>query len=228
MSNVSTKKVFIQIESAAEQQENLKNQRKTFKVLQPGGIATDKENLAGRPQIDKLSRLKAATEATLASTDLAKRKKVETRVSETQTSPQKKVGGVEKTTITAEDLTSEESPGELYWEHLAEKRRVALDETLSENKRLHERIEGLEAELDTSRQMLSEARNLVEVLTEMLNENEAEREIESDGGVTGGEEQEEAAGNILDDDDNSILTKSSTAPPLPEEEQKGLEHVRRA
>ncbi|XP_011201569.1 geminin isoform X1 [Bactrocera dorsalis] len=226
MSNVSTKKIFIQIESAAEQQENLKNQRKTFKVLQPGGIASDKENLAGRPQIDKLSRLKAATEATLASTDLPKRKKVETRASETQTSPQKNVSGAEKTTITGEDLTSEENPGELYWEHLAEKRREALEETLKENQHLHERIEGLEAELDTSRQMLEEARNLVEVLTEMLNENEAEREIESDGGVVGGEEHGGTAGNILADDDNSNTSKSSAEAPLPSAEHERLEHSR--
>ncbi|XP_017478851.1 PREDICTED: geminin isoform X2 [Rhagoletis zephyria] len=166
----------------------------------------------------------SATEATLASTDFAKRKKVDTRVSETQTSPQKQGPGGEKSTITAEDLTSEANPGALYWEHLAEKRRVALEETLTENQHLHERIEGLEAELDTSRQMLDEARNLVEVLTEMLNENEAEREIESDGGVTGGEAHTETAGNTLDDDDNSNTSKSSAEPPITSEDRKRLEH----
>ncbi|XP_067640180.1 geminin isoform X2 [Eurosta solidaginis] len=150
----------------------------------------------------------SATEVTLATTDFPKRKKVDRRASETQTSTQKKV---EKATITAEDLTSEEKPGELYWERLAEKRREALEETLTENQRLHERIEGLEAELNTSRQMLEEARNLVEVLTEMLNENEAEREIESDGAAGVGGEQ---AGNILDVDDNSSTTKSSIEQPL--------------
>ncbi|XP_011188880.1 geminin isoform X2 [Zeugodacus cucurbitae] len=164
----------------------------------------------------------SATEASLASTDFAKRKKVETRASETQTSPQKNLSVAEKTSITAEDLTSEEKPGELYWEHLAEKRREALEETLKENQHLHERIEGLEAELDTSRQMLEEARNLVEVLTEMLNENEAEREIESDGGA----EQGAAAGNILEDDDNSNASKSSAETPLPSAELKRLEHPR--
>lgn len=159
----------------------------------------------------------------MASTDFPKRKKVETRASETQTSPQKNVSGGEKTAITAEDLTSEEKPCELYWEHLAEKRREALEETLKENQHLHERIEGLEAELDTSRQMLDEARNLVEVLTEMLNENEAEREIESDAGVVGGEEHGGTAGNILDDDDNSKTSKSSAEAPLPGAELKILE-----
>nr|XP_014092794.2 geminin isoform X2 [Bactrocera oleae] len=171
-------------------------------------------------------RNNSSTEASLASTDFPKRKKVETRASETQTSPQKNASVGEKKTITAEDLTSEEKPGELYWEHLAEKRREALEETLKENQHLHERIEGLEAELDTSRQMLEEARNLVEVLTEMLNENEAEREIESDGGVIGGEEHRGNAGNILDDDDNSNASKSSAEAPLPRVEHTRLEQPR--
>ncbi|XP_037938872.1 geminin isoform X2 [Teleopsis dalmanni] len=157
-------------------QEHLKNQRKTLKVLQ--GVATDKENLAGRPQLDKLSRLKAATDAALATTEYAKRKKTDTRAVETQTSPDKKVDANE---ITVEDLTSDAKPSESYWERLAEKRREALEETLAENQHLHERIAGLEEELNTSRQMLEETRNLVDVLTEMLNENEADDKNESDG-----------------------------------------------
>lgn len=176
MSSAATKKVYIQVETAAEQQENIKNQRKTLKVLQ--GVATDKENLTGRPQIDKLSRLKAATihETTISTNtlDYAKRKKIETKAAETQTSPDSKSSNCKK--ITAEDLCSQENPGEHYWERLAEKRREALEQSLEENQRLYERIEGLEEELNTSRQQLEEAKNLVSVLTEMLNENEAEEE----------------------------------------------------
>lgn len=169
MSNISAKKVFIKIESASEQQETLKNSRKTLKVLQSG--ATDKENLAGRPVFDKISRLKGATELINNTAETAKRKKIDNR--STQTSPGKK-------SVTAEDLTDAETPGSKYWELLAEQRRVALEATLVENQHLHERIEGLENELDTSRKMLEETKNLVEVLTEMLNENEAEKEIEHD------------------------------------------------
>jgi geminin len=55
---------------------------------------------------------------------------------------------------------------------LAEKRRVALLETVDENVELHERLAKLEDELNLSHQMLEETRNLVEVLTEMLQENE--------------------------------------------------------
>lgn len=126
----------------------------------------------------------------MASSDLSKRLKIETRSSETQTSPQKQIKQ-----ITEEDLTSEAKPTEYYWERLAEKRREALEESLVENKRLHERIEGLEEELNTSRQMLEEARNLVEVLTEMLNENEAEQEIDK----AGNDEEEPATSSENED-----------------------------
>jgi len=105
----------------------------------------------------------------LTSTDPVKRKKVELRVAQTQTSPEKKDN---ESTITVEDLTSEEKPGEHYWERLAEKRREALEETLVENQNLVERIEGLE-----------EAHNLVSILTEMLNENENDKTSEEDKDV---------------------------------------------
>lgn len=206
MSNISAKKVFIQIESAAEQQENLKNQRKTLKVLQ--GVATDKENLTGRPQIDKLSRLKAATETTLsASTDYAKRKKIETRVAETQTSPNKSSTKDETSTskkITAEDLTGEAKPSEHYWERLAEKRREALEQSLDENQRLYERIEGLEEELNTSRQQLEEAKHLVAVLTEMLNETEGDEE---EGVEIEEKDQTESNEDNSDDSNDATPTK---------------------
>ncbi|XP_061399993.1 geminin [Musca vetustissima] len=207
MSNIAAKKVFIQIESAAEQQENLKNQRKTLKVLQ--GVATDKENLTGRPQIDKLSRLKAATETTLsASTDYAKRKKVETRVAETQTSPNKSSNNKDETTsskkITAEDLIGEAKPGEHYWERLAEKRREALEQSLEENQRLYERIEGLEEELNTSRQQLEEAKHLVSVLTEMLNEPEGDEEGEE---IEEKDQTESNEDNSSDDSNDATPTK---------------------
>ncbi|XP_075169110.1 geminin DNA replication inhibitor [Haematobia irritans] len=201
--------LFIQIESAAEQQENIKNQRKTLKVLQ--GVATDKENLTGRPQIDKLSRLKAATETTLsASTDYAKRKKIETRAAETQTSPDKSEAGTSQKKITAEDLTGEAKPGEHYWERLAEKRREALEQSLEENQRLYERIEGLEEELNTSRKQLEEAQHLVAVLTEMLDENEEEQGIENEDKAADVEEEKDSNDDNSDDEssDDSTPTKA--------------------
>jgi geminin len=57
---------------------------------------------------------------------------------------------------------------------LAEKRRAALEDSLIENQELHERIASLEDELNQSKSMLTETRNLVEVLTEMLEEKESD------------------------------------------------------
>ncbi|XP_038122447.1 geminin-like [Culex quinquefasciatus] len=81
-----------------------------------------------------------------------------------QTSPEKAFGS--KPTITEEDLTSAEGPSQQYWEVLAEKRRAALLESLSENMDLYEQLSSLKKELSTSKQMLQESRNIVEVLTE--------------------------------------------------------------
>lgn len=49
-----------------------------------------------------------------------------------------------------------------------------MDESLTENQELYERIAVLEDELNQSKTLLTEARNLVEVLTEMLEEKDAE------------------------------------------------------
>lgn len=70
--------------------------------------------------------------------------------------------------VTEEDLTTEGEPSEGYWKVLAEKRRVALDISLKENEELHEKIGSLEEELVIARAMLDESKNLVEVLTEMI------------------------------------------------------------
>lgn len=93
---------------------------------------------------------------------------INTATTSSQTSPT-----VEAATknVTAADLTSE-TVGENYWEILAEKRRAALEESLTENQELYERIASLEDELNQSKTWLAESRNLVEVLTEMLEEKE--------------------------------------------------------
>jgi geminin len=55
-------------------------------------------------------------------------------------------------------------PSENYWQLLAEKRRIALEDSLQENKILHERLQILEEEKQLTEQMLEESRNLVDVL----------------------------------------------------------------
>lgn len=75
--------------------------------------------------------------------------------------------------IIEEDLTTEGEPSEGYWKTLAEKRRVALDISLKENEELHEKVDSLEEELILSREMLEESKNLVELLTEIIQERDS-------------------------------------------------------
>lgn len=172
-------RVYIQVESEAEQQEHLKQQRKTLKPLQTKN-ANDKENLTGSGRVsivDQLSRLKAGVNAT---PKYGKRKCVETDSSakttqdaDTQTEDISNLNDADKP-ITAEDLTSECEPGENYYKLLAEQRRAALENTLIENRHLHERIDGLEEEINIMRKELDEANNLVEVLKEICDEDGSE------------------------------------------------------
>lgn len=170
-------RVFIQVESEAEQQEHLKQQRKTLKPLQAN--ANDKENLTGSGRVsivDQLSRLKAGVNLT---PKYGKRKCVETTSTATTTTTtqdantqtEKSVSESEKP-LTAEDLTSECEPGENYYKLLSEQRRVALEDTLMENRHLHERIDGLEEEINIMRKELDEANNLVEILKEICNDDD--------------------------------------------------------
>lgn len=64
-----------------------------------------------------------------------------------------------------EDLTTDATPGEKYWQVLAEKRGEALQETLQENRSLHEKIGVLREENKTYKEMLEESKNLVAILT---------------------------------------------------------------
>lgn len=77
----------------------------------------------------------------------------------------------------------------MYWEQLAEQRRLALENTLKENEGLHQKVQTLTEELNTSQQLVEESRNLVEVLTEMLKEADDES-IEDDVSDIGTEEEE--------------------------------------
>lgn len=55
-------------------------------------------------------------------------------------------------------------PSENYWEVLAERRRIALEDALEDNRELVERVETLEEENRIYKEMLDESRALVEVL----------------------------------------------------------------
>lgn len=92
--------------------------------------------------------------------------------------------------VTEKDLTSAEGASERYWELLAEKRRLALEDSLRENEGLHNRVRSLEDELDVTNEMLEEAKSLVEVLKEMLEENEEGTQTEDHTPPTSAEKQE--------------------------------------
>ncbi|XP_039501097.1 geminin [Drosophila santomea] len=185
----SAARVYIQVETEAEQKEHLKQQRKTLKPLQ--GNVNDKENLTGSGRasiVDQLSRLKAGVQV---APKYGKRKCVDTSTTapatttkdaDTQTDAEAVPLGNADKPITAEDLTSEAEPGENYYKLLAEQRRLALEDSLTENRHLHERIEGLEEEMDTMRQELDEAKNLVEVLKEICDEDNSEVEEDDAAG----------------------------------------------
>eukprot|EP00099_Drosophila_melanogaster_P008037 NP_001260727.1 geminin, isoform B [Drosophila melanogaster] len=186
----SAARVYIQVETEAEQKEHLKQQRQTLKPLQ--GNVNDKENLTGSGRasiVDQLSRLKAGVQV---APKYGKRKCVDTapaistKDADTQTDAEAVPLGNADKPITAEDLTSTAEPGENYYKLLAEQRRLALEDSLTENRHLHERIEGLEEEMDTMRQELDEAKNLVEVLKEICEEDNSE--VEEDD-TTGDEDK---------------------------------------
>lgn len=145
----------------------LKGGRKTLHVLQPA--AGDKENLVGpgrmvkpdgKSQKEILADIVEGKKNENLSVKNSKRKCVEKN---TQTL---------EPTVTVEDLTSEEGPSENYWEILAEKRRVVLEETLCENRRLLDKIELLEEKNKVMKDMLEESEHLVEILKEMLGDDE--------------------------------------------------------
>lgn len=177
--SASSGKILIPVESPAEQEEHQKNARKMLRNVQ--NVPTmDKENVGKLNKLPAYLAQKELAKKTLFSDAMEaielKRKKTAVQSQSCQTSPEKKVTAPAKPQITVEDLTTEEGPSEQYWEVLAERRRQALEESLAENMELYEKVNSLEEELSLSKEMLQEAKNLVEVLTEMLQEGEAEKD----------------------------------------------------
>lgn len=141
--------------------------RPSLHVLQPA--ATDKENLVGG---GRMLRSALATKEGLKSEitekpkhDATKRKKATLKDKAVQTARGDKI------LIEVEDLTSEAGPSENYWEVLAERRRIALQDALEENKELSDHVEKLEEENRVYKEMLDESRALIEVLQDMLGED---------------------------------------------------------
>ncbi|XP_035717769.1 geminin-like isoform X1 [Vespa mandarinia] len=137
--------------------------RKYLHVLQPA--ATNKENLVGpgRPFNDAIKKdIKNTLEKQKKESTC---KKIDYKHKAIQTDREEKIK------IEVDDLTSEAGPSENYWEVLAERRRIALDDALEENKELHERVSKLQEENRLCKEMLDETRALVEVLQEMIEDD---------------------------------------------------------
>lgn len=111
----------------------------------------------------------------LESTPIDRKKKTQTTLVN-QHSQTIESGPSQASSVSEQDLTSVEGPSEKYWETLAESRRRALEDSLRENEGLHGRVRSLEEELNVTNEMLDEARSLVEILKEMLEENEGGQE----------------------------------------------------
>lgn len=141
--------------------------RKSLHVLQPS--ATDKENLVGGGRMLRSALpVKESNKNEVIEkpkNEPTKRKKITFKDKAVQTAR----GG--KIKIEVEDLTSEAGPSENYWEVLAERRRIALEDALEDNRVLNERVQTLEEEKRIYKEMLDESRALVEVLQEMLGED---------------------------------------------------------
>uniref|UniRef100_A0A1B0BSS7 Geminin n=1 Tax=Glossina palpalis gambiensis TaxID=67801 RepID=A0A1B0BSS7_9MUSC len=199
-SNCRTSSVLTRKKSVTEEEEHLKNQRRTLQIVQV--LATDNEHLTGRPVLDKLNRLKSTIDSQSDSDTLAlKRKETESKSLETRTSSHCNADDheVTKKRITEKDLTStEDKLSDYYWERLAIKRQEALDITLEENQQLQERIECLRDEIVTSQKLFEESKNLVEMLTQIFNDEEEEQSGQKDT-------------PLLDDDETNSSTTTNSS-----------------
>ncbi|XP_039753151.1 geminin-like [Pararge aegeria] len=127
--------------------------RKSLKVLQH--TASDTENLVGRPSKNLKHQLIQETPV-----DVEVKRKNVSKEKETQVNLENK--------ITADDLTNPDGPSTRYWQILAEKRQVALQEALDENEKLRKICEDLKQEIIRNQQLLDEANSFVEVIREEL------------------------------------------------------------
>lgn len=139
--------------SSHEPQESIRITRRSLKTLQHS--ANDRENLVGRPT--KGLKHQLSQESPGESVEV-KRKNLLSK--ETQANLDTK--------ISEDDLTNPKGASEKYWQILAEKRQLALQDALDENEKLRKTIEELKEENASLKQMLEEANSFVEIIKEEL------------------------------------------------------------
>ncbi|XP_018403917.1 PREDICTED: geminin isoform X2 [Cyphomyrmex costatus] len=145
--------------------------RKSLHELQPS--ATDKETLVGA---DRMIKSTQRTKEVKSKKNVPIKMKKDTSKNQTKvTTSNRAVQTIkeENREINAEDLTCTDiaGPSENYWQVLAEKRRIALKDALKENKEFAKCIEKLKEENHVYNQMLDEARALIEVLQDMMEDD---------------------------------------------------------
>jgi len=84
-------------------------------------------------------------------------------------------------------ITGEDDAPLEYWKRLAESRREALEETLSENEALHQRIADLEEENRTMDEMVQQAKSMAELISSLAAEDDS-------GIATGGDDTNNESG----------------------------------
>uniref|UniRef100_A0A182LUC1 Geminin n=1 Tax=Anopheles culicifacies TaxID=139723 RepID=A0A182LUC1_9DIPT len=157
MSSVSTSNIIISEDTPSEQAETLKASRMTLKEVQ-NVASTLKENFFPRKPLSYAPGKDLSVSSIKQPSEPKRCKMVEQITKATQT------------TFEDEQNLVGEKPTDSYWEKVAEKRRLALEETLEENARLHLELSEKREEVNELLNVVESLKSLVETVTDMLNE----------------------------------------------------------
>lgn len=100
---------------------------------------------------------------------------------------------------------------EHYWRDQAEAHRVELERQLRQNEMLHGDVRRLKMSLDKANQQLDDSKELVEVLTEMLEEDDEESASATDGTDALSMEVATSADESSTPDDSSAVAENLSA-----------------
>ncbi|XP_052900506.1 geminin [Anopheles moucheti] len=164
MSTASTSNIVVSQDTPSEQEEIRKASRMTLKEVQ-NVVGTWKENLHPGKTLSLGKDLLVS--ATKQPSEPKRSKMVEQLTKATQT------------TFEDEQNLVAEKPNSGYWQKVAEKRRLALEETLDENARLHLELSEKTDEVNELQNVVESLKSLVETVVEMLND-EAEAKATND------------------------------------------------
>uniref|UniRef100_A0A182RPG8 Geminin n=1 Tax=Anopheles funestus TaxID=62324 RepID=A0A182RPG8_ANOFN len=157
MSAATTPNIVIPEDTPSEQEEIRKASRMTLKEVQ-NVVSTLKENFYPGKSLPHAPGKDLSVSSAKQPSEPKRCKMVEQLTKATQT--------------TFEDETNllAEQPSAGYWVKVAEKRRLALKETVEENARLHMELSEKTEELNDLQNVVESLKSLVETVVEMLNE----------------------------------------------------------